>query len=169
MYNVVKCWLTSVCWLLPSFSSGRYRTLRWEIRNLCTVMTVGCWWLYAANDGGTSTVIGGIMPTVIKNSPRLLDETLVPLKETGAKHFPVPCSYQTVRRCVQWGWNGITLESVTVGSRRFTSKEAIARFLSAQAGAQPSEHPPRINSPQVGGRMSAEEIAEKSRAFNLPD
>ena len=105
------------------------------------------------------------MSTAIKNSPRILDETLVPVNEAGTKHFPVIRSRQTLERWMREGWNEVILESATIGSRRYLSKEGIARFLKAQAG----DHTPCTIHPPTSGRMSAAEIAEKSRAYNLPE
>ena len=109
------------------------------------------------------------MSAAIKNYPHILEETLVPIIEAGTKHFPVPRSRQTLERWMREGYNGIILESATIGVNRYLSKEGIARFLKAQAGEQTNDYTPRINPSQVGRCYSAEEIAEKSRAFNLPD
>ena len=104
------------------------------------------------------------MSKVITNSPRLLEETLVPLAE-ACKHFPIKCSRQTLERWLRRGARGVILESVTIGSRRFVSTEGIGRFLSGQAGAKTVEHTPIVSRSQKGGRMSAQEIAKKSREF----
>lgn len=102
------------------------------------------------------------MPAKITNSLRLIDETLIPIAD-APKQFPVKSSRQTLERWLRRGCRGVLLESITIGFRRFTSKEAISRFLSAQAGAQHKSH---LHS---GGRMSDEDIAKKSREYGLPE
>lgn len=108
------------------------------------------------------------MSKMILNSPHIINEFLVSLAD-ACNYFPIKCSRQTLERWMRLGCRGIILESVTIGSRRFTSKEAITRFLSAQAGAQVPVHTPCANRPHIGGRMSKKEIAEKSREHGLPE
>jgi hypothetical protein len=67
------------------------------------------------------------MTSTIISSPHLLSETLVPVAE-ACEEFPVRNSRQTLERWMRGGCRGVILESVTIGFRRFTSKEAIAVF-----------------------------------------
>ena len=69
------------------------------------------------------------MSAMIKNSPRLFGETLVPLEKAN-EHFPDKRSRQTYERWMRPpGCRGTILESTLIGSRRYLSKEGIARFL----------------------------------------
>lgn len=58
----------------------------------------------------------------------LLSETLVTAAE-ATKIFPTRPSPATVWRWMTRGTRGLHLESVVVGGQRYTSREAIARFL----------------------------------------
>ena len=105
----------------------------------------------------------------ITNSLRLLEETLVPLEKAN-EHFPDERSRQTYERWMRSpGCHGAILESVTIGSRRYLSREGIARFLSAQAGGKTGDHTPCVSRPRNNGRLSEQEIAEKSREHSLPE
>ena len=106
--------------------------------------------------------------STIANCPHILEENLIPLAE-ACKRFPVRCSRQTLERWLRRGARGVILESVTIGSRRFVSTEGIARFLSGQAGAKTGDHTLCLNRPRNNGRMSTQEIAEKSREYGLPE
>ena len=104
------------------------------------------------------------MSAIITNSPHLIDESLVQLAD-ACKHFPVKCSRQTLERWLRRGSRGVLLESVTIGSRRFTSIEAIARFLSAQASGQTGGHTPIVKCSHYAERMSEQEIGKKSQEY----
>jgi hypothetical protein len=65
-------------------------------------------------------------------------ETLVPLKE-AFKHFPQRPSKPTIWRFWRRGSHGVLLETVCLGSRRFTSTEAIDRFTEAVTAARGGE------------------------------
>jgi hypothetical protein len=59
-------------------------------------------------------------------------ELLLSMKE--ARHeFPNEPSTPTLWRWVLKGTGGVMLESIKIGGRRFTSKEAIARFIAANS------------------------------------
>jgi hypothetical protein len=108
------------------------------------------------------------MSKSIKNSPHLINESLVQLAE-ACDFFPVKCSRQTLERWLRRGSRGVLLESVTIGSRRYTSKEAIARFLSDQAGAKTENNISYASRSYNGSRMTEQEIIEKSRQHGLPE
>ena len=109
------------------------------------------------------------MSKTIVNSPHLIYESLIPLEEAN-EYFPTNRSRQTYERWMRPpGCHGVILESVTIGFRRFLSKEGIARFLSGQAGGQTIVRTPITNRSHNGGRMSEQEIAEKSREHGLPE
>ena len=57
-------------------------------------------------------------------------ETLIPIAE-AARHIPGRPHRGTVWRWLQSGVRGVVLESVLIGGRRYTSTEAIRRFLLA--------------------------------------
>ena len=92
----------------------------------------------------------------------VLNETLIGLGE-ACKCFPMPCSRPTLERFLRRGSKGVLLESVLIGGRRFTSKEAIDRFVRTQLRTGPDQSEPRR------GTMSKREIAEASRKFGLPE
>lgn len=65
---------------------------------------------------------------------KVLQETTVGI-EDARNHFPGKPGYYAVLRWATHGYKGILLESAPVGRRRYTSVEAIARFLNALAAA----------------------------------
>lgn len=68
-------------------------------------------------------------------------ETLIPVLKASA-HIPGRPHFATVWRWSTKGVRGVKLESVVVGTRRYTSEQAIQRFIEATtvaAGGQPSK------------------------------
>lgn len=66
----------------------------------------------------------------IRVNQGIADENLFALNEVPGR-LPKRISLQTVYRWATKGVNGIVLESIRVGGRKFTSSEAIQRFLRA--------------------------------------
>lgn len=66
----------------------------------------------------------------VQTYPALIDETLVPIQKAG-QSFPYPVGRKAVERYFRHGIRGIFLETVLIGNRRFSSLEAIRRFLYA--------------------------------------
>ena len=65
----------------------------------------------------------------------LLTEDLIPLNEIR-KHLPKQDppkrpSLNTIWRWINRGLGGVKLESVKIGSKTFTTKQAVARFTTA--------------------------------------
>ena len=86
-------------------------------------------------------------PTFVKNDsgdfspPPLLQESLVGISSGEAGQcfpFHKPC-VATVYRYARHGLYGIKLESALVAGRRFTSREAISRFVAATQPAGPGK------------------------------
>lgn len=71
------------------------------------------------------------MEKTIHETPAILGETCLLIAEAG-RHFPKRPSRETIERWIRKGVRGAILETVKVGGNRFTSKEAIVRFLTAQ-------------------------------------
>ena len=70
-------------------------------------------------------------------------ENLISLRD-AARLFPRPPSIATLWRWVYRGVRGIRLESVVCGGRRYTSTEAVRRFMATTNGAI---SPGRLQSP----------------------
>lgn len=66
----------------------------------------------------------------IPTYPALLDEEPIPLKVAGER-FPYPVGKKAIDNYWRHGVRGIRLETVLIGSRRFTSEAGIRRFLEA--------------------------------------
>lgn len=62
---------------------------------------------------------------------KLINERVVPLSE-ARNLFPRPVSQATVELWVRQGVRGVTLESFFCGRKRYTSEEAIQRFIEKQ-------------------------------------
>src|SRR5262245_54096243 len=66
----------------------------------------------------------------------LLNETLIPVGDVGKlPSHPSPC---TIWRWRKKGVRGRTLDSVVIGGRAFTSREALARFAEHLDGTEPT-------------------------------
>lgn len=98
---------------------------------------------------------------VIYDSPALLEETLVTLTE-ACRCFPVRCSRSTVERWIRRGGRGAALESVLICGKRYTSKEAIDRFLRSQLHVEADRPEPKR------GSRSKKEIERAAHDFGLP-
>jgi len=68
-------------------------------------------------------------------------EQLIPIMR-APERFPVTPSRTTMYRYIQGGVRGVQLETTMVGGRRYTSAEAIDRFLAA------------LNAPKGGGNQA---------------
>jgi len=99
---------------------------------------------------------------VILDSPKLLDETLVTLTE-ACSHFPVRCSRPSIERWLRTGSRGTVLESALICGKRYTSVEAINRFVRNQLHVESDKSTPKRR------RMSHKEIAEATRRYGLPE
>ena len=98
---------------------------------------------------------------MIFDVPALLDESLVLL--TGAsKYFPGNPSKSAVQRWLRRGSRGAVLETVLVCGKRYTSIEAISRFLRSQLRTE-AERPAPTRT------MSKNDIAAAARRFGLPE
>lgn len=64
----------------------------------------------------------------------LIEEELVALKDVPSllpRRQDKPISYTTVYRWTRYGLSGTVLESIRIGGSKFTSVEAISRFIRA--------------------------------------
>jgi len=101
---------------------------------------------------------------IIIDSPRLLEEAEALISLTKAcKAFPRQVSRATLERWLRQGVGGVLLESVRIGGQRFTSTEAIDRFVLNQLHVEHERPAP------VRNVKSKKELAEAARRFNLPE
>ncbi len=98
---------------------------------------------------------------VIFDSPEILNETLVTLTE-ACRCFPVRCSRPALERWMRRGSRGVVLESALLCGKRYTSKEAIDRFVRNQLYVEAERVAPQK------GSMSNREVQEKARYYGLP-
>lgn len=68
------------------------------------------------------------MKTSIREFPELVDETLVPLSKMS-EHYPVEISRPSAERAWRHGCRGVRLETVYLNGKRYTSVEAISRYV----------------------------------------
>jgi len=99
---------------------------------------------------------------IILDSPELLDETLLTLT-AACKEFPVKCSRPAIERWARKGSRGAILETVLICGKRYTSKEAIDRFVRNQLQTETKRTPPKRSN------KSKREIDEASKRFGLPE
>lgn len=89
-------------------------------------------------------------------------ETLIPINRA----FPQIASrphVATIWRCVKRGVRGITLETILTGGKRYTSQEAIQRFMEATTAASDPQ-PVAKNAGPSKARQRAIENAERELA-----
>lgn len=99
----------------------------------------------------------------IFDTPNLLGEQPLLDLTQAAREFPVSCSRSAIERWIRVGVrDGIRLETVCVGNRRFTTKPAIERFLIAQQNTVEDTPSVSINPPKKRNTESAR------KKFNLP-
>ena len=77
----------------------------------------------------------------------LSTETVFPVSE-APKHIPGRPSQGSCWRWVLQGVGGIKLESILIGGKRFTSHEAIQRFVDRRTAASNGDSPPSLTSRQ---------------------
>ena len=100
---------------------------------------------------------------MIRDSPALLDETLLPLSK-ACKRFPGKRTRSTLERHARKGVRGVVLETILICGRRYTSEEAIQRFIRNQLRVE-ADRP----APPKRGTMSRRDIEAASRRFGLPE
>ena len=106
-----------------------------------------------------------MLSKTIFDSELLLEEKpLLDLTE-ATKYLPIKCSRATIERWIRRGVRGVRLETILIGSRRFTTEAALRRFLIGQQHTEP-EHV--LMEPKRGNK-SKKEIEEASRKFGLPE
>lgn len=71
-------------------------------------------------------------------------DTLLTISE-AAKSLPMRPNVSTVWRWIQRGVRGVTLDTVLVGGRRYTSKEALQSFVERSTAADCNTAPPRTS------------------------
>ena len=98
----------------------------------------------------------------IYDNPQILSETLLDLTE-ATKQFPIKCSRASMERWIRKGIRGTQLETVLLGNRRYTSQQAIDRFIRNQLHVALEQE---VSKQRL---LSEKEIKEKSRLFDLPE
>ena len=84
---------------------------------------------------------------------KLSDETLLCGRD-AREAFPVTPSEATYYRWLLKGARGVVLDSTVIGGRRYTSREAINRFIEAQ-NERAHQTPVEPNSPPLSRRVEA--------------
>ncbi len=85
-------------------------------------------------------------------------ESLISINEAPA-HIPTRPHIATCWRWIQRGVRGVKLETVLIGGKRFTSVEAITRFIEATTAAGSGQ--PVKSSTRSRARQTAIEQAER--------
>lgn len=102
------------------------------------------------------------MPALtIENYPELIDEDVIPLSKIN-EVLPFEIGPHVVQRWMRKGISGICLETFCIGRHRFTSKQAVRRFIARQNGKD--DHSPAPVKPS----MNKTDLESGRRRFNLP-
>lgn len=97
----------------------------------------------------------------IFGNPALLDDVLVPISK-ASNFFQSRPSRQTLERWLRKGINGVKLESVKIGLKRFVTERSIREFLVAQNSPLPEPTSP------VKRSMSEKELKACRKKYKLP-
>ena len=98
---------------------------------------------------------------IIMDTPELLDETLITLAK-ACKEFPEECSRSALERHSRKGIRGVVLETILICGKRYTSKEAIQRFIRNQLQVEAARP-----APPKRGTMSRRDMEAAARRFGL--
>jgi hypothetical protein len=106
-------------------------------------------------------------------TPSLLAEAIVGLSAV-ARDLPGSAPGKSVHAATMWRWatsgctardgRRVVLETVKIGSRIFTSREAVARFIEALSEAPPTATPPRT---PAARRKASERAARELDALGV--
>ncbi len=88
-------------------------------------------------------------------------ETLVPIN-AAPLHIPTRPHVATVWRWIQRGVRGVKLDTVLIGGKRYTSTEAIARFI---GGTTAASDPTPNATPAARSKSRQEAIERAEREF----
>ena len=100
----------------------------------------------------------------IEESLTLIDEMLIPMSEAGDA-FPVKLSRACLERMIRQGSRGVRLETIFIANRRYTSREAIRRFIERTQNTSPELERPLPLKPAT---MTAAQLETARKRFNLP-
>ena len=99
---------------------------------------------------------------MILDSERLLEEELISPTD-ACREFPGGRSRPALERYMRKGICGVILESVLVCGKRYTSREAVNRFIRNQLHTENERPPPRQ------GSIPPSELEKRSRRLRLPE
>lgn len=100
----------------------------------------------------------------IEENPALADETLIPMQD-ACDAFPVKVSQACLQRMIRKGTRGVRLETIFIANRRYTSREAIRRFIERTQNTSPETERPLPSRPAT---MTPKELEAARKKFNLP-
>ena len=101
--------------------------------------------------------------TSITTTSELAQETLVPINQAGAK-FPYHVGRTALERWMRDGVRGVRLESILIGSRRFTSLEAIASFVEQSNQQQDSYGDVRMTRTELRNKKEELGLSRNNKA-----
>ncbi len=99
--------------------------------------------------------------SAIREFPELASEELVPLSRLG-EHFPVPISRPSIERLWRKGRLGVRLETIFLNGKRYSSVQAIARFV--EQTQRTGDEAPAAPTPS----MSKRDLDAARQKFNMP-
>lgn len=100
----------------------------------------------------------------IEENPALADETLIPMQE-ACDAFPVKISQACLQRMIRKGTRGVRLETIFIANRRYTSSEAIRRFIERTQNTSQEVKSPL---PPKSTTMTSQQLEAARKKYNLP-
>ena len=104
------------------------------------------------------------MSQTICESVALLDENLISMKE-ACESFPMPVSRSSIEKMIRRGTRGVRLETIFFCNKRYTSREAIRRFIER---IQNTDEKPKEQEEHKAKTMSKTDLEAGRKKFNLP-
>jgi len=105
------------------------------------------------------------MSQTICESVALLEEKLISMKE-ACESFPVPVSRSSIEKMIRRGTRGVRLETIFLCNKRYTSREAIRRFIERIQNTDEKLKEPVVHQAKT---MSKIDLEKARRRFNLPE
>jgi len=129
-----------------------------SIHEDCSFFTAGCYRQQSSSNPNRCSEKGRRMVSrVIQNSAALLGEDLLTMEQVRMEALPVQISESTLQRHLRQG-----LESIRLFGRRYSSRQAVERFLQNQCQTEEER-----STPPKRGSKTKREIEEAARRFGL--
>jgi hypothetical protein len=153
-----------------------------DLRRCSTLSMIipGCSYYHTKKNSPQEKNTGAIIMSygiTIEENSALADETLIAMR-AACSEFPVKISRACLERLIRKGTRGVRLETIFIANRRYTSREAIRRFIersqnaphemSAPTQGATSGHAPSRPTSSKPSAMTTQQLETARKKFLLP-